>query len=104
MPAIVVITTTPDLKSARTIARTLVKKKLAACVSFQAGVVSFYHWKGRTENAREAMLFIKSSKEKFSGIKKYILSVHPYEVPEIIALPIVQGSSEYLSWLRRSIK
>ncbi|PIU40246.1 MAG: divalent-cation tolerance protein CutA [Candidatus Omnitrophica bacterium CG07_land_8_20_14_0_80_50_8] len=104
MPAILVITTTPDLKTARSIARALVKKRLAACVSVQAGLVSFYRWKGRLENAREAMLFIKSSKEKFLKIKRQICLVHPYKIPEIIAFPVARGSKEYLSWLMQSVK
>ncbi len=104
MRAVLILTTTPDLKTARSLAKSLVEKKLAACVSFTEGFVSFYRWKGKVTNAREVTLFIKSSKEKFARIKKYIHHVHPYEVPELIALPITEGSSEYLSWLVQSIK
>ena len=104
MPAVLILTTVPDLKTARLLARSLVEKKLAACVSFKEGFVSFYRWKGKLEKASEVTLFIKSSREKFSKIKKHILRIHPYEVPELIGVPITQGSSEYLSWLRQSLK
>ena len=104
MPAILILSTAPDLKTARSLAKSLVEKKLAACVSFKEGFVSFYRWKGKLERAREVTLFIKSSKEKFSKIKKHIHRVHPYEVPELIAVPITQGSPEYLSWLNKSLK
>ena len=104
MPAILIFTSAPDLKSARSLAKLLVENKLAACVSFKEGFTSFYRWKGKVENAREVLLFIKSSKKKFVKIKQLINRIHPYEVPELIALPIVQGSPEYLSWLRRSLK
>ena len=104
MPAVLIFTTTPDLKSARLLARSLVEKKLAACVSFKEGFISLYRWKEKVERAREVTLFIKSSKENFSKIKRHIHRVHPYEVPELIAVPIMQGSSEYLSWLSKSLK
>ena len=104
MPAILIFTSVPDLRSARFLAKLLVEKRLAACVSFREGFTSVYRWKGKVENAREVLLFIKSSKKKFVKIKQLIRHVHPYEVPELIAVPITQGSSEYLSWLMRSIK
>ena len=104
MPAILIVTTTPDLKTAKWLAKSLVQKKLAACVSLKEGFASFYRWKGKVEHAREVVLFIKSSKEKFVKIKQYIYRVHPYEVPELIAFPIVRGSSEYLSWLAQCLK
>lgn len=99
MSAVVVLTTTPNPKIAASIARGLVKEKLAACVSFHSGWHSFYRWKGRITSAREAILLIKTPKKKFSEVKRFIQSRHPYDVPEIVAIPIIQGSSEYLQWL-----
>ena len=104
MPAILILTTAPDLKTAKWLAKSLVEKKLAACVSLKEGFISFYRWKGKVENAREVAIFIKSSKEKFVKIKQHICRVHPYQVPEFIALPVTQGSSEYLTWLMQSMK
>ena len=104
MPAVLIFTAAPDLKTARLLAKILVREKLAACVSYSKGFISFYRWKGKVESAREVMLFIKSSKEKFSKIEQLIQRNHPYEVPEIIAVPITQGSPKYLSWLTQSVK
>ena len=104
MPAILVITTAPDLKTAQWLAKSLVQKKLAACVSFKGGFTSFYRWKGKIDRAREAVLFIKSSRAKFAKIKQHVCRVHPYEVPELIAVSISRGSSEYLAWLAQSLK
>ena len=104
MAAVLIFTTVPDLKTARGLARSLVEKKLAACVSFREGFTSFYRWKGKVKNGREIALFIKSSEEKFFKIKEHIYRVHPYEVPELIAFPITQGSSRYLAWLTNSLK
>ena len=104
MPAILILTTAPDLKTARVLAKFLVQKKLAACVSFKEGFASFYRWKGKVETARETVLLIKSSQAKFAKIEQIIHRVHPYEVPELIAVPVSRGSSEYLSWLTQSLK
>jgi len=104
MAWILILTTTPNLKFAQTLSKNLVKTKLAACVSVKPGIVSFYRWKGRVEKVRECLLLIKSRKDRFQKIKKAICNQHPYEIPEVISLPISQGSSEYLSWMKSSIK
>ncbi|MGH7198571.1 MAG: divalent-cation tolerance protein CutA [Candidatus Omnitrophota bacterium] len=104
MPGIVVLTALPDLRTAQSIARMLVAKKLAACVSLGKGFRAVYRWKGRIESAVETQLFIKTTRKKFEPVKRAIRAAHPYELPEIIALPIVQGSSEYLEWLNGSLR
>ena len=104
MRGIVVLTTAPDAKTARALAKRLVAGRSAACVSVKEGFVSYYRWKGKVVKAQEALLLIKSEKGKFAKIKRTLQAAHPYEVPEIISLPIVQGSSEYLSWLSASLK
>ena len=104
MRGIVVITATPDLKSAKKIARFLVTQKLAACVSIRSGFISTYSWKGRIERSNEAMLWIKTLKKIFPKVKKAIQSMHPYELPEILALPIIEGSREYLSWMKKGVR
>ena len=104
MVGLVILTTTPDLKSARRLARVLVQKKLAACVSLRGGFVSLYRWKGKLETSREVLLLIKTVRTKFSPVEKLIRATHPYELPEIIGLPIVKGSADYLSWLNKLLR
>ena len=100
MNGIVILTTAPDLKTARRLARLLVQKKLAACVNIARGAESFYRWKGRLENGRENLLFIKTSVKRFRRVEALIKNEHPYELPEVIGLPVSRGSKEYLSWLQ----
>ena len=99
MSAIVVLTTVPDSRTGQKIAQALVRKKLAACVSMSGGLRSVYHWKGKVQSARETLLIIKTSRSLFSKLEKALKAVHPYESPEIIALPVVLGSAKYLKWV-----
>lgn len=96
---LVVLTTTPDRRSALVLARSLVVRKLAACVSLKSGFLSIYSWKGKTETSSETVLFIKTVARHFAKIKKAVRSTHPYELPEIIALPMARVSQEYWRWL-----
>jgi periplasmic divalent cation tolerance protein len=94
------VTTTTDAKEvAEGIARTLVEKRLAACVQVLGPLTSAYRWKGRVESAREWLCLIKSRKSLYAAMEKAIRKMHNYEVPEVIALPIVAGSKSYLKWL-----
>ena len=95
---IVVLTTCPDEASAARIAGELLESRLAACVSRQP-VRSTYRWQGRIEDEPEVLLVIKTLGSRFADLEMRLRSLHPYDVPEIIALPIVAGSAEYLSWL-----
>ena len=95
----VVLSTTSDLKSARKISHVLVQKKLAACVSIQPGLESYYFWKGRIRTSREAMLVIKTSSGRLKQLQNQLLQIHPYEVPEVLVLPVAAGSKKYLDWL-----
>ena len=104
MAAILVLITTPDLRTAKRIAKSLVTQKLAACVSLKDGFVSTYRWQGKIESALEVMLFIKTSKKAFAKVKRFVQKVHPYDLPEILALPVANGSPEYLKWLNDSLK
>lgn len=101
---IVVLTTAGSLKEARKIARTLVEAKLAACVNLLGPVESIYAWQGKIEESRERMLVIKTSREVFPKVEAGIRKLHSYTTPEIICLPIVDGSRDYLAWLDQSIK
>ena len=96
---IVVLSTCPSAEEAEKIARTLVEKRLAACVNVVPGARSFYRWKGALEEAGEWLLLIKSRRELFPRLCAELESLHSYEVPEAVALPIVDGSPAYLSWL-----
>ena len=98
-----VITTTENKQDAEKIAGILVEKKLAGCVQIVGPVTSIYRWKGKIEEAREWQCVIKSRKGLFGEIEKVISSIHPYEVPEIIAVSILTGSKAYLEWLKAGL-
>jgi len=78
----------------------LVSKNLAACVNILPGVTSIYEWKGQIESSQEHLLLIKSSKENYNLIETMLFKHHPYEIPEIIAVPIEIGLPEYFDWIR----
>lgn len=95
----IVITTCPDAESAGKIARALVQDGHAACVNILPAVESVYRWKGKIESAREHLLIIKGPTRNYAAIEAHIRSLHPYELPEVIAVPIGRGSAAYLGWL-----
>ena len=97
--AILVLTQLPDRAAATTLARALVEAKVAACVSVGAPVDSLYHWRGQIETAIEVPVAIKTRAVLFSEVEAAIRSFHPYELPEIIAVPITHGSIAYLTWI-----
>lgn len=100
MKSYIQISTTTDSKEqAQKIAKYLVEKKLAACVQINGPIESIYRWKGKVENAQEWLCLIKTREDCFSKVEAAIKKIHPYETPEIIAVPIVKGSKEYLNWL-----
>ncbi len=82
------------------IAQTLIDEDLAACISIVPGVTSLYTWKGKTESSFEVLMVIKALYQKFDQLKKKIVELHSYEVPEILMLPIIGGSERYLQWMR----
>ena len=92
-------TTTETKEKAQKIARYLVEKKLAACVQITGPIESTYRWKGKVEKAKEWLCLIKTRDSLFKKVETAIKELHPYETPEIIAVPIVKGSKEYLNWL-----
>jgi periplasmic divalent cation tolerance protein len=98
-----VFTTTEKREDAEKIAQTLVQKKLAACVQVIGTISSTYRWKGKVEKAHEWLCLIKSEKSLYEELERTIKEAHPYEIPEIIALPIVAGSREYLGWLDQEL-
>jgi periplasmic divalent cation tolerance protein len=100
---IVVLSTCASAQEAELIARRLLDKRLAACVNILPGVRSFYRWKGAIEDDKEILLVIKSSRALFTELRAEIEKLHSYEVPEVIAIPLVDGSERYLAWLDREL-
>lgn len=96
---IFVLITTGSEEEAHKIAKLLVKEKRAACVNIVPGVDSLFRWKGKIHSARESLLLVKTKASVFPEIISLVKEVHSYEVPEIIALPIIGGSEDYLQWL-----
>jgi periplasmic divalent cation tolerance protein len=101
---IVVLTTCADENEAEKLARALLDDRLAACVSVIPRMRSFYHWKGAIESADECLLLIKSSRESFEALSATLRKLHSYEVPEVLALPVVDGEPNYLNWLESNIR
>lgn len=98
-----VVSTAPSEKIARKLAHSLVRQHLAACVNVIPGAVSFFWWQGKLDKARETLLLIKTSKSFFPRLVKFLQKQHPYQVPEIIAVPIEKGNLEYLGWLEATL-
>jgi len=99
-----IFTTTEKKDDAEKIAKTLVEKRLAGCIQIVGPIVSTYWWKGNVETTKEWLCFIKSKKALYKKLEKAIKEIHPYETPEIIAMPIVSGSRDYLEWLSNELK
>ena len=99
MNPLLVLTHCPDQDVAEALAAALVDSRLAACVNIQAPCRSLYRWQGKIETATEIPLFIKSTAAHYAALEALIRQHHPYDVPEIIALPIAQGLPDYLNWL-----
>lgn len=97
---ILVMVTCPT-KSADRIARVVLTKRAAARVNIISGMKSHYWWKGKIETSSERLLLIKTRRSLFTSLEKLVRSVHPNDVPEIIAIPLVEGSSRYLNWIKR---
>jgi len=96
---IMVFSTCASEQDAEKLARELVESRVAACVNIVAGVRSVYRWQGTVESAGEWLLVIKSSRERFAELRATLERVHSYEVPEVLAVPVVDGAANYLNWL-----
>ena len=94
----------PDQGSAQTIAEHLIDEGQAACVNILPGIMSIYSWQGKRESAREHMLIIKTTNNAYGRLEKTITELHPYELPEIIAVNIDNGNAGYLNWISKNIK
>ena len=102
---IIVLVTCGSMKEAKGLAGALVEARLAACANiFSAPMESVYRWKGRIERAKEFLLLVKSTRKRFPALRREIERLHSYDMPEIIALPIVDGATGYLRWLGESVQ
>ena len=97
--ALLVLTNVPDLECAQLVARTLIESRVAACVNLLPAVQSMYRWQGQIEEATEITLLIKTTSQHYDSVQQAIVKLHPYNVPEIIATPIVAGYTPYLHWI-----
>ena len=97
--SVLIISTLPDRAAAETVAAALVQRHAAACVNIMSPCSSVYRWKGAVEQAEEVPLFIKTTDDRYELVERIIRELHPYELPEIIALPIQGGLPAYLEWV-----
>jgi len=98
---VVVLSNAPDLLLAKRIAHMLVEENLAACVNLGAPVLSMYMWEGELEGTEEIPLVIKTTQAALPALTERLTELHPYEVPEILVLPVAGGAEPYLDWVRR---
>lgn len=96
----VVLVTAPDTDTARALGRVLVEERLAACVNMVPGVRSIYHWKGAVEEDPEVLLVIKTGAQRCEALAARVKELHPYDLPEVLELPVAGGSTAYLDWVR----
>ena len=99
MKPILVITNLPDRGAAMSLAHTLVDERLAACVNVLADCTSVYRWQGKSETTGEVPVFIKTLEQHYARLEQLLKAMHPYELPEIIAVPISSGLPSYLKWI-----
>ena len=101
---IVIISTCADAAEAERVARLLLDERLAACVSILPRVRSYYHWEGAIQSGEEYLLLIKTARALFEQVTARVEAVHSYQVPELLALPVVEGSAKYLEWMDLNLR
>src|SRR5512138_2638605 len=97
--ALVVLVTTPTPERAAEIARAVVEERLAACGNVVPGLRSIYRWEGKVQDEPEALLVLKTTRARFEALRDRVLALHPYQVPEVVALGVEAGSEKYLAWI-----
>jgi periplasmic divalent cation tolerance protein len=97
--ALVVLVTAPGAEKAAEIARAVVEERLAACGNVVPGLRSIYRWEGKVQDDQEALLVLKTTRARFDALRARVIALHPYEVPEVLALPVEAGSERYLAWI-----
>lgn len=103
MAHVLALVTAPDRDHAARIAHALVEDRLAACVGLVDGLTSVYRWEGQVEEAAEVQLLIKTRADRFDALAERVVALHPYDVPEVIALPLAAGLPAYLAWMDESL-
>jgi periplasmic divalent cation tolerance protein len=101
---VVALSTCPDETTAQSIAAALVQERLATCVNRLPGVVSTYFWDGRLQDESEILLIIKTSAARVIELQQRLKELHPYELPELIVLPVIGGNEGYLQWVREGVE
>ena len=101
---LLLLSTCPNTQVAEELAQYLIENNLAACVNIVPTVHSVYLWKGAVERSQETLLFIKTKQTRYEALQEAIINHHPYETPEIIALPIKQGFKPYLNWIDENVE
>ncbi|MDE2059023.1 MAG: divalent-cation tolerance protein CutA [candidate division NC10 bacterium] len=101
---IVVLITASSRQEAEVIGKALVESRLAACVNISAGVYSLFWWQGAVERQEEVLMLVKSRRDLLSSIIEIVKGLHSYSVPEVVALPILAGSADYLAWVDESLQ
>jgi periplasmic divalent cation tolerance protein len=101
--ALVILVTFPDAETARRIVTTLVEERLAACGNLVPGVESIYRWQGAVETASEVLVILKTENSRYEALESRLKELHPYDVPECLALTVAEGSLPYLRWLNESV-
>ena len=104
MSYVLVVTTTSSKEEAMKIARNLLDEKLIACANIVGPVSSLFWWQGKIDEENEFLVFMKSRKSLFERLSERVVEIHSYDLPEIIALPIIKGSPLYLDWLRTCLQ
>jgi len=99
-----IFTTCLNEKIAKRISEELLKKKLVACVNIIPKIKSMYRWKGKIEKSDEILLLIKTEENLFNSVKKEIVQIHPYEIPEVICVKVDKGYEKYLDWMKKVVK
>lgn len=102
-PVHVVLVTGPDRETLEELARTVVNERLAACVNVLGDVGSVYRWKDEVEEADESLAVIKTTEERLEGLRRRVLDLHPYEVPEFVAVRVDRGDAAYLEWVAGAV-
>lgn len=101
-PFCVVLVTTPDLRTARKLAKSVLSARLAACANLLPKIESHYWWQGKLESSAEVLIVFKTRQSRLKALEKLVLREHPYDTPEFLALPVSAGNKRYLDWLAKN--
>lgn len=96
----VILVTAPDLEVGERLGTALVEERLAACANLVPSVTSIYRWQGRLEKAQEVLVILKTTEERAAALRERVAELHPYDVPEVLHLPVLEGHEPYLAWVR----